>query len=295
MSRVVFITGTSTGFGKLAVPLFLERGWTVVATMRDADARGSRIFAEELKQAGGRLHLLDLDVERSEDWKKAERYIEERLNGRIDVLVNNAGYGLMGALEDQSMEQLRKQFEVNFFGLAGLTRTLLPLLRRSRGRILNVSSIVGLISMPLFSAYNASKHAVEGFTEALFYELRQVGVQVGLIEPGAFKTDFGNRSLIVGDKTKDSGSPYAAINRLLMNIVGKQQHSADPIIVARKIVALSECSKVPLRTLAGKDAHLMALLRRILPHNLRVGLIAFFVERLLKRSHKTAALPAGAD
>ena len=287
--RVVLITGTSTGFGRLAVPLYLERGWTVIATMRDAGGRGPQIFAEALKSSGSRLLLLELDVERPEDWTAAARYIEEKLGGRLDVLVNNAGYGLMGALEDQTLEQLRKQFEVNFFGLAGLTRTLLPLLRRNRGRILNVSSIVGLISTPFFSAYNATKHAVEGFTESLYYELRPMGVQVGLIEPGAFKTDFAARSLMIAEGVKDPHSPYAFVNEPFTRMVGNQKASADPIIVARKMVKLSECSRVPLRTLAGVDAHLMASLRRILPHGLRVGLMAFGLEQILKRIRKKTA------
>jgi NAD(P)-dependent dehydrogenase (short-subunit alcohol dehydrogenase family) len=289
--RVVLITGTSTGFGRLAVPLYLERGWTVIATMRDAAGRGKKIFSS----SDPRLHILELDVERPEDWAAAARYIEDRLGGRLDVLVNNAGYGLMGALEDQTLEQLRKQFEVNFFGLAGLTRTLLPLLRRNRGRILNVSSIVGLVSTPFFSAYNATKHAVEGFTESLYYELKPLGVQVGLIEPGAFRTDFATRSLTVADGAKDPRSPYAFVNEPFIKMIGKQTASADPMIVARKMVKLSECSRVPLRTLAGTDAHLMATLRRILPHGVRVGLMAFGLEQILKRIRKRLASPATAD
>src|SRR5439155_23845693 len=140
-------------------------------------------------------------------------------------------------------------------------------------------------------AYNATKHAVEGFTEALYYELRPLGVQVGLIEPGAFRTDFATRSLAIADGAKDPRSPYASINEPFIRMLGSQQMSADPIIVARKIVALSECSRVPLRTLAGKDAHLMAFMRRALPHNLRVGLMNFGINKILERIRRKSNSP----
>lgn len=282
MSRVVLITGTATGFGNLAVPLYLERGWTVIATMRNASERGESVFGSLKKN--GRLHLLELDVVKPEDWASAASYIDEKLAGRLDVLVNNAGYGLMGTLEDQTMEQLRTQFEVNFFGLAGLTRALLPHLRRSRGRILNLSSIGGLVTIPMFGSYNATKFAVEGLTEGLYYELKPLGVQVGLIEPGGFKTDFVSRSLVTAARTSDPTSAYAAINAPFMKLLETSAaRGDDPMKVARKIVHLSEVSRVPLRTLVGVDAHLFAFLRRVLPHSLRVGVTAWMLFKLLDR------------
>lgn len=281
MSRVVLITGTSTGFGNLAVPIYLERGWTVIATMRNVSERGEKIFGA-LKNE--RLHLLELDVVRPEDWTAAANYIDEKFGGQLDVLVNNAGYGLMGTLEDQTMEQLRTQFEINFFGLAGLTRTLLPHLRRSRGRILNLSSIGGLITIPMFGSYNATKFAVEGLTEGLYYELKPLGVQVGLIEPGGFKTDFASRSLVTAARTLDSTSAYATINQPFLKLLqASAARGDDPMKVARKIVRLSEVSRVPLRTLVGKDAHLFAFLRRVLPHDLRVSMTAWMLFKLLDR------------
>lgn len=282
MNRVVLITGTSSGFGKLAIPLYLERGWTVVASMRDAVNRGNQIFAQEIRQYPEKLHLLELDVSRTEDWTRAVNYIEKKFNGQLDVLVNNAGYGLLGTLEDQTMEQLRYQFEVNFFGLAGLTKALLPFIRKTQGRILNISSIGGLITVPMCGSYNATKFAVEGLTEGLYYELKPLGVQVGLIEPGGFKTDFSGRSANLAAGANDPNSPYAIMNKLMINILSRNE-GGDPIVVARKIVKLSECRKVPLRTLAGPDAHLLAFLRRILPHTMRVGIISFFLSQVIKR------------
>lgn len=282
-NRVVLVTGTSSGFGKLVVPLYLERGWTVVATMRAAKQRAPQLFGAQLSNA--RLHVLELDVERPEDWQAAARYLEEKLGGQLDVLVNNAGYGLFGTLEDMTLEQLRKQFEVNFFGLAGLTKALLPLLRRSQGRILNLSSISGLISVPMCSAYNAAKFAVEGFTEALYYDLRPMGVQVGLIEPGAYQTDFATRSINLAEGVRDPRSPYHEMNQVLLKVLDIQR-GADPLEVAHKIIKLSECRRVPLRTLAGSDAKAGAMLRRLLPHSLRVGLVARFFEQIKKKMKK---------
>jgi NAD(P)-dependent dehydrogenase (short-subunit alcohol dehydrogenase family) len=286
---VVLITGTSSGFGNLAVPLFLARGWEVVATMRAAQKRGRDLFAQALSVYGNRLHLLELDVENTEHWINAKNYLIENLNGRLDVLVNNAGYGLLGALEDQTMEQLRKQFEVNFFGLAGLTKILLPLLRNHRGRVINISSIGGLVTVPMCGAYNATKFAVEGLTEGLCYELKPFGVQVGLVEPGGFKTEFVGRSLNLAAGCQDPHSAYAALNDILIKALARQT-GGDPIVVARKIVQLAECRRLPLRTLVGPDAHMLALLRRILPHNWRVKPLAFIIERLSKRGKKSTTV-----
>jgi NAD(P)-dependent dehydrogenase (short-subunit alcohol dehydrogenase family) len=284
MGKIVLITGTSSGFGQMAIPLYLERGWTVMATLRDAATRGPKIFAKELNSSdANRLHIVELDVQKSTDWDNAARYIDEKFNGQLDVLVNNAGYGLLGTLEDQTMEQIRQQFEVNFFGLAGLTRRLLPYLRRSRGRILNISSIGGLITVPMCGTYNATKFAVEGLTEGLYYELRPLGVQVGLIEPGGYRTEFTGRSMNLAANANNPQSPYAALNQLMIKILARNG-GGDPIVVARKIVRLSESSRVPLRTLSGPDAHMLAFLRRILPHSLRVGIIGLLLSLGLKQT-----------
>ncbi len=281
-ARVVLITGTSSGFGNLAVPLFLARGWEVIATMRAAQIRGRSIFAQASSVYSNRLHLLELDVENPDHWVNTKNYLTENLNGRLDVLVNNAGYGLLGALEDQTIEQLRKQFEVNFFGLAGLTKALLPLLRKNQGRVINISSIGGLVTVPMCGSYNATKFAVEGLTEGLYYELKPFGVQVGLVEPGGFKTEFAGSSLNLAAGCQDIHSPYSALNKLLIGVL-ERPFGGNPIAVARKIVKLAERRHLPLRTLVGPDAHILAFLRRILPHSWRVKPLAFIIEKLAQR------------
>src|SRR5262245_25417622 len=207
MSRkTVLITGCSSGFGQLLVPEFLRDGWQVIATMRGAEKRQA-LFSKELQQYGDQLAILLLDVTNAEERRAVRDFIKERFGGRLDCLVNNAGYGLFGAVEDLSEAQIRQQMEVNFFGLVLLTQILLPQLRQSRGRVINISSVLGFMAMPMSVMYCASKFAVEGFSEGLAYELEPHGVQVALVEPGAFRTNFAEK-LTWGDKSSDTNSPY---------------------------------------------------------------------------------------
>src|SRR5688572_23972764 len=164
--KVVLITGSSSGFGRLLVKAFLARDWTVVGTLRNAQ-RSEEIFHEELKAYAGRFFAPPLDVTREEERAAACDFIERRFEGRLDCLVNNAGFGLFGPLEESSEAQIREQMEVNFFGTVLLTRSLLPSLRKSGGRIINISSAMGYMGMPLSSMYSASKFALEGFSESL--------------------------------------------------------------------------------------------------------------------------------
>lgn len=187
MEKVVFITGASTGIGKETAKLFQAKNWRVAATMRSPEK------AEDLKKIVD-LRLMRLDVTEPESVRTA---IAETLEhfGRIDAVVNNAGYGLLGPFEAASEEQIRRQFETNVFGLMAVCREVIPVLRKQkRGVIVNVSSISGLAALPFSSLYAASKFAVEGFSESLAYELEPFGIRVKLIEPGPIKTDFYSRS-----------------------------------------------------------------------------------------------------
>ena len=186
--KTIVITGASSGIGKATAQLFLDKGWNVVATMRDPAAE------KDLKEEA-RLKLVVLDVQDPASPKAA---VAEAIKafGRIDAWLNNAGYGAFGPVEAGSPEQIRRQFDVNVFGLIACVQAVAPHFRANKaGVLINVSSVGGIMTIPAYSVYNASKFAVEGLSEGLWYELGTFGIKVKVIEPGAIKTEFGGRSM----------------------------------------------------------------------------------------------------
>jgi NAD(P)-dependent dehydrogenase (short-subunit alcohol dehydrogenase family) len=206
MSKTIVITGATAGIGRDAALHFARQGHTVFAAGRRRPALES--LEQEAAASGGTIHGLVLDVTDAASIARALEEVQRRA-GRIDVLVNNAGYGQTGPLEELSDGELRAQFETNVFGLMAMTRAFLPLLRAAGGgHILNVSSVGGRTTMPLFGAYHASKYAVEALSDALRYELHSAGIKVVLIEPGPIRTEFGD--VAVSTLHRSSESPYAA-------------------------------------------------------------------------------------
>lgn len=186
MTHTILITGASSGIGKATARLFAERGWNVVATMRNTDD-GADLAHDNILVT--RLDLVDNTSIASAFAAGMERF------GSIDVLLNNAGYGAYGPLEATPMDTIRHQFEVNFFGLIEATKAAMPIMRAQKaGIIINISSVGGRMTYPLGTLYHSSKYAVEGLSEALHYELWPLGLRVKIIEPGGVKTDFGGRS-----------------------------------------------------------------------------------------------------
>jgi NAD(P)-dependent dehydrogenase (short-subunit alcohol dehydrogenase family) len=184
MTQTVLITGASSGIGKATAAYFLQQGWNVAATMRSPN---------QVEEAN--IIYPCLDVTAPATISSAIAQTLDRF-GRIDVLVNNAGYGLTGALESLSMEQIRRQYETNVFGLMAVTQAVLPTLRSQRsGVIINVSSIGGRLAFPFSSVYHSTKWAVEGLSESLRFELSPFGISVKIVEPGGIQTDFGTRSM----------------------------------------------------------------------------------------------------
>lgn len=231
MSRTVFITGASSGFGKLTAKKFQSEGWNVVATMRTPQAE------TELNELENVL-VTELDVTKPNTIEQAVAEAKTKF-GTIDVLVNNAGYGTAGPLEAATDKEIRAQMEVNFFGLINVTKAVLPTLRAQKeGTIVNLSSIGGRITFPYFSLYHATKFAVEGLTESMQYELNALGIKMKLVEPGAFKTDFGTRSLNVFDSSK-----YVDYQDQLQLFFGNVEqmikNSGDPQEVADAIYSAS--------------------------------------------------------
>jgi NAD(P)-dependent dehydrogenase (short-subunit alcohol dehydrogenase family) len=206
-------------------------------------------------------------------------------HGRLDLLVNNAGYGLFGALEDLDEEQLRHQMEVNFFGAAMVTRGVLPFIRSAVGRIINVSSICGRIAMPLSSAYCASKFALEGLTESLYFELRPQGIQVALVEPGGFRTRFGDAIHWGAHSFSESVYREETDGFLsLRNRLASRVNPPDPATVSERIFRLAEARQMPLRTVIGTDAGQLSWVRRLLPESLYLPLMRALFRKSFKGS-----------
>lgn len=249
MSNTIFITGSSSGIGKATAKLFQEKGWNVVATMRAPEKE------KELTKLD-HVFVTRLDVQDQQSIEKAVRLGIEKF-GKIDVLLNNAGYGAYGPLEAASTEKIRRQFEVNVLGLLDVTKALLPHFRKNKsGTVINVSSVGGKVTFPLGSLYHGTKFAVEGISEALSYELGQIGCRVKIVEPGIIKTDFGGRSL---DFFNDEsiGEYQIMIGKLMQAMEPMIEHASEAGVVADVIYQAATDGTDQLRYTAGDDAKQM--------------------------------------
>ncbi len=280
---VAVVTGASSGFGLLAAVDLALAGHRVFATMRDLDRRADVEAAAA--NAGAKIEVVALDVSRPESVEAAMGRVMQ-LAGRIDVLVNNAGVGFGGFFEDTTVQELRDVFETNFFGLVATMKAVVPHMREQRrGRIINVSSMSGVVAHPTTSAYCASKFAVEGLSESVRYELAPFGVYVVLVEPGQFRTQIFDRNLRLSARSNDSTSPYYQRGqRVLAHIRGSLEKStADPREVARLIVRASTADRPELRYVAGRDARLSNIARHIVP--------GFVRERVFQRLYEKMSDP----
>ncbi len=251
MKRTWFITGCSTGFGKLLSIKLLDIGESVIATARNTDHLSDIKCSDE-----SRLLKCPLDVTNENMVTQAARAAEEKF-GQIDVLVNNAGYGYFSTVEEGDIEEYRRNLETNVVGLFSVTRAMLPAMRKQRsGVIVNLSSIAGRVSFPRAAFYNATKWAVEGFSEALYHEVSPFGVRVLLIEPGAYDTDFGPRSAIRSPKLGDKDSPYADAGQRWTEAARiAMPDKQDPMEVVDGIIEAVNGDKPFARIPFGKDAN----------------------------------------
>ena len=248
-ARHWLITGVSSGFGLELARAALERGDTVVGTLRQREQAES--FE---KLAPGRSHAVLLDVTRSADIEPAVQQAIERA-GHIDVLVNNAGYGLFGAVEEISDAEARQVMETNFFGPLAITRALLPHLRERRaGHIFNISSVAGVIGFPGCGLYAASKFALEGVTEALAGELAAFNIRVTIVEPGGFRTNFSGGSLRQAGSVLPgyADTPAAKARASIARYQGHEP--GDPAKAAQAILIALQSPQAPLRLVLGADA-----------------------------------------
>jgi NAD(P)-dependent dehydrogenase (short-subunit alcohol dehydrogenase family) len=246
--QVWFITGSSTGFGRVLAEAVLQKGDRVVAT-----ARKPKQLQDLTEQYPQHALVVGLDVTKPGEVRAAvERAIAQF--GRIDVLVNNAGYGAMGAIEELSDELVRQQYETNVFGLLAVTRAVLPQMRNQHsGHILNLSSVGGMVSFAGAGIYCSTKFAVEGISEALAREVASLGIKVTIVEPGAFRTDFNGRSLVVTDtQINDYEEIIGGFRQWIKEMDGKQP--GDPVKAAAAMIQAVESENPPLRLALGADA-----------------------------------------
>jgi NAD(P)-dependent dehydrogenase (short-subunit alcohol dehydrogenase family) len=256
--KVAIVTGSSSGIGYATSLLLARNGFHTYATMRNigrsADVQ-EIAYKERLP-----LEVIQLDVKDDASIRDSIEKVESE-NERIDVLVNNAGYGLVGAFEDLSVEEIKSQFETNFFGVIRLTQQVLPIMRKQKsGTIVNISSGAGRIGFPGMSAYVSSKFALEGLSESMSYELEPFGIKVVIIEPGVIRTNFKKNS-VMSKKSLDNSSisPYSSIiQKIDSSISSMVEHATPPEEVAKTILHATISNNPELRYLVGNDMIMMA-------------------------------------
>ena len=271
--KIILITGCSSGFGCLSAIHLAKKGHQVIATMRNLSKR-TRLDGEITKQNLS-LTILQLDVTKPDSIANCISAVEKKY-GQLDVLINNAGYGIGGFFEDLSDQEFRDQMETNFFGILNVTRAALPLLRKSpTARIINISSTAGLTTTPGMSAYNASKWAVEGFSECLRQELRLHGIKVLLVEPGPYPTEILTSNTRFAKKASNSKSPNYPYTRRLYERYLKQNQTlkSDPMEIVRLIEHLINAKNPAFRNICGPHAKTRAFIHRFLPWRFNEWLI----------------------
>ncbi|WP_158827267.1 oxidoreductase [Mucilaginibacter lacusdianchii] len=248
MSKVWFITGCSTGFGRELAKEVLAAGYQAAIASRKTED------VQDIVSAYPNTAIaVKLDVTKADEIDAAVKQAQDKF-GRIDVLVNNAGIGYFGAIEASEEDEVRRMFEINFFGLANVTKAVLPIMRAQRsGHILNIASIGGLVGFPAVGFYNATKFAVDGYSESLSKEVAPLGIKVTVIAPSGFRTDWAGRSAnnsnIVIDDYKDTAGQN---QNSIRGYSGKQP--GDPVRAAKAMIQVTETENPPLRLLLGEAA-----------------------------------------
>jgi len=249
--EVAVVTGSSSGIGHETALTLARNGYTTYATMRNTSK------ATEIQSIASKENLpiivKQLDVTKDESVRNAIQQIASEA-GRIDVVVNNAGYGLTGAFEDLSIEEIKAQYETNFFGAIRVTQAVLPIMRKQRsGKIINISSGAGRLGYPGGSAYVSTKFALEGLSESMSYELEPFGIRVVLVEPGVIRTNFSS-GMVLAKKAQDPNSPYSQMmQRMGTTLQQLEQNGSDVDLVASIVLKAATSANPELRYLAGKD------------------------------------------
>ena len=281
---VVLITGCSSGFGLLIAARLSSKGYQVIATMRNLTKENALISEVNRRQA--KVDILQMDVTDKGSIARAVSQMAGRY-GHIDVLVNNAGYGVGGFFEDLTDEEIRQQMETNFFGVQNVTRAVIPLMRpRKKGKIINVSSVAGFSTSPAFGAYNASKWALEAFSESLRYELKFFGIDVLLVEPGTYKTKVFYENARYAKGFDNPQSPYYSLSQHLRKKVMAyvEDSHKDTEEVAVLVEKLIKAKNPSFRNIPDLEGQIVYILRRCLPFRVYSWMIRTMLLKGFKRS-----------
>jgi short-subunit dehydrogenase len=251
MRQVALITGCSSGIGYETALMLARKGVHTFATMRNT--KKSEALEKIIEKEKLPLNILELDVNDDASIENTIRHIKSEAN-RIDVLINNAGYGLVGFFEDLTLDEIKKQFETNFFAVLNITKKIVPIMRvQKSGTIINISSGAGQVGFPGISAYVSTKFAIEGFSESLMYELFPFGIKVIIIEPGVIKSNFF-RNCIVSERSRKMSSPYfQSLDKIQKNIELMQEHATSPVDVAKVILEVLSYKEPKQRYIVGND------------------------------------------
>ncbi|MEM8582707.1 MAG: oxidoreductase [Bacteroidota bacterium] len=275
MKKVIVVTGASSGIGKAAALQFIQEGHTVYGVARRVEKM------QDLVEAGG--HAMKMDVTEHEQVHTVISDIIAR-EGKVDVLVNNAGYAVYGPVEEISYEQAKRQFEVNLFGLAEVTKAVIPTMRQQRsGTIINVSSVGGKIYSPLGAWYHATKHALEGWSDCLRLELAEFGIDVVIVEPGAIKTEFGDAMDQQFGSTENSH--YASLKKAMEQAIEHTYASgnfSEPEVIADTLSKVVRSNKPKTRYAAGKMANLSLRMRRLVSDRMFDNMVMRMVSQRAK-------------
>lgn len=268
--QTVLITGCSSGIGKAATLAFARAGYCVYASMRNRESAGGRELNEIAKRENLNIRVIRIDVTDNESIQTAVSSINEP----IDILINNAGFGAIGPIEAFTIEEIQSQYDTNIFGMIRMVKAVVPAMRkRGNGLIINLSSINGLIPFPLWGVYSSSKYAVESISESLSFELSHFGIDVAIVEPGSFLTDFPKNKQ-TPNQLKQADSPYKPLTDRFLSRYDKAHQTVrkgffKSFMKAEKIadlfLSIAREERPRLRYMIGLDAHMMYMLRKILP------------------------------
>lgn len=276
--KVALITGASSGFGLLISLELAKAGYDVAAGLRRPESAAELMTRAEQADVVERIHVFQLDICSEEQVKAAAWELEQKF-GRLDVLVNNAGEAVGGMVEEVPLSDWRKQLETNFFGTVSVTQHMLPLLRKTgRSKIILMSSISGVVGFPGYGPYAASKFALEGFGESLSMELMPFGIDVVLIQPGAYGTPIWNKSF--GELTVKEGSPYSGLLKGVLDYSERTARgSGDPQEVARLVANIASMSKPRFRYTLPRGTRLTAWIKGVLPDRLFQRIVYRMLDR----------------